>query len=152
VKVWFAFLLFAGIATAGSAHAYAQRLYPAQGPLATVPSPQVFTARMHGSTTGQITVTLANGEVFNGQWSTLVAFSTNTNPKKTTTGSPLQPNLASAWDAVYGQGFYLAKVLGESIGQALLTGNQGTVIQMEYFNNKEGAALDSKGNIYKMVW
>jgi hypothetical protein len=146
------FLLLAVFVILGSAHAYAQRLYPVQGPLATVPSPQEFTARMHGSTTGQITVTLANGETFNGQWSTLVAFSTNTNPKKAPTGSPLQPNLASAWDAVYGQGFYLAKVIGVGIGQSLLTGNQGTVVQLEYFNNKEGVALDSKGNIYKMVW
>ena len=151
MKLRLAFLLLAIFITAGSAAAHGQRVYPVQGPLSSQASPQVFSARMHGSTSGQITVTLANGEVFNGQWSTLIAFTANTNAKKSS-GTPLQPNLASAWDAVYGQGFYLAKVLGVGIGQSLLTGNQGTVVQMEFFNNKEGVALDSKGNIFKMVW
>ena len=151
MRVWIALFLLAVFIAAEAANAHGQRVYPVQGPLATVPSPQVFTARMHGSTTGQITLTLANGESFNGQWSTLIAFSANTIAKKSPS-APLQPNLASAWDAVYGQGFYLAKVLGVGIGQSLLTGNQGTVVQMEFFNNKEGVALDNRGNVYKMVW
>jgi len=30
---------------------------------------------------------------------------------------PPQPNLAFAWDAVYGQGFFVAKILGKKFGQ-----------------------------------
>jgi hypothetical protein len=68
-----------------------------------------------------------------------------------------QPNLAFAWDVVYGQGYFLAHVLGTRLRQAIVTGDMGTVLQVECqftdghsaFN---GVAVDSKGNIYKVAW
>jgi hypothetical protein len=74
---------------------------------------------------------------------------------------PPQPNLAFAWDAVYGRGYFAAHVLGGKIWQGIFTGNQGTVLQVEILDGQHGAAVldgqhgaavDNKGNIYKVVW
>jgi hypothetical protein len=72
----------------------------------------------------------------------------------TPSGAPValpQPNLAAAWDAIYGQGFYLAHVLGNQLGRANLTGSAGTAIQVEVFNAR-GIAVDNKGDVYKLVF
>jgi hypothetical protein len=68
-----------------------------------------------------------------------------------------QPNLAFAWDAIYGQGFFLAQILGNQIKQVVAKGDQGTVIQVECLpaggpNSLNGVAVDSKGNLYKVVF
>lgn len=63
-----------------------------------------------------------------------------------------QPNLAFAWDEVYGQGFFVAHILGKQIGQGIFTGKQGTVLQLESLDGRNGVAVDNKGNIYKVVW
>ncbi|MGB6803488.1 MAG: hypothetical protein WBE31_14575, partial [Candidatus Sulfotelmatobacter sp.] len=63
-----------------------------------------------------------------------------------------QPNLAFAWDAVYGEGFFVAHILGNEFGQGVFTGNQGTVLQVETLDGRNGVAVDNKGNTYKMVW
>jgi hypothetical protein len=63
-----------------------------------------------------------------------------------------QPNLAFAWDAVYGEGFFVAHILGNKFGQGVFTGNQGTVLQVESLDGRNGVAVDNKGNTYKMVW
>jgi hypothetical protein len=70
----------------------------------------------------------------------------------------------AAWDTVYGQGYYLAHVLGEGqYGRATMTGNQGTSLQVEIHSSvsrqgsemqtsqPKGVAKDSKGNLYKVV-
>jgi len=67
-------------------------------------------------------------------------------------GFPPKPNLAFAWDAVYGQGYYVAKILGREFYQAVFQDNQGTVLQVESLNGEFGVAVDNKGNVYKMVW
>ena len=73
---------------------------------------------------------------------------------------PPQPNLAFAWDAVYGQGYYISSILGsENVGQATVTGDKGTVLQIEFHreqlgvpeDNHFGVAVDNRGNIYKVV-
>jgi len=73
---------------------------------------------------------------------------------------PPQPNLAFAWDAVYGQGYYVSTILGsQEVVQATATGDKGTVLQVEFHreqlgvpeDNHFGVAVDSKGNIYKAV-
>ena len=83
-------------------------------------------------------------------------------------GTPGQFSLASAWDTVYGQGFYTAHVLGTPLfAQTVLTGNQGSVLQVEMYRQEHGSdtdpnsvapldirgvAKDSKGNIYKLAF
>jgi hypothetical protein len=89
---------------------------------------------------------------------------TATFAKNETPGTPAsyppQPNLAFAWDLVYGQGYYVATILGsQNVGTAVATGDRGTVLQIEVHreqlgnpeDNHFGVAVDNKGNIYKVV-
>ncbi len=83
---------------------------------------------------------------------TVKASSLNTPIPGTTASYPPQPDLAFAWDAVYGQEYFTAQVLGRSLLQGVFIGSHGTVLQVESLNGKFGVAADNKGNLYKMVW
>jgi hypothetical protein len=154
---------------AGSLAAAGQRLYPVSGPAATQGPPAAFTAKMTGSgafekvkggSAGKITLNQINGESFHGTWTTATASFANMKVPGTPGSYAPQPNLAFAWDAVYGQGYYVANILGnQRLGQAITTGSQGTTLQIEFtadhlgapVDDKFGVAIDSKGNIYKVV-
>jgi len=132
--------------------ALGQQLYPVQGPAtAKVPPPRI-TASPHGSYSGKISVVEEGGESFQGKWSSTVASFANVKAAGSPASFPPQPNLAFAWDAVFGQGYFVASVLGYGIGQATLTGDHGTVLQLEFLNARFGVAADDEGNIYKMAW
>jgi hypothetical protein len=71
--------------------------------------------------------------------------------------------MASEWDMVYGQGFYVAHVLGARLyARAEITGNRGTVLHAELYKpdkieqqdiaSIKGVAKDDKGNIYKIAF
>jgi len=96
--------------------------------------------------------TLTNGEVLPGKCAEMKASSVNTKTPGTPESYPPQPNLAFAWDAVYGQGYFAAHILGGKIWQGIFTGNQGTVLQVEILDQQHGAAVDNKRNVYKVVW
>ncbi|MGA2633467.1 MAG: hypothetical protein ABSF16_04470 [Terracidiphilus sp.] len=132
--------------------AFGQTLYPVQGPLTAQSPPPIFTARFTGGNSGKLSMVRANGELLTGKWSRVTAAFVNNKTPGTADSYPPQPNLAFAWDAIYGQGYFLANVLGVEIGAATGTGNQGTVLQAEFFPGRFGVAIDNKGNIYKMVW
>lgn len=143
----------------GSAPAHGQKLYPIQGPLASQPTPPVFSGQIRGpmfSVGGMPTLlkswTLSNGEVLKGKCATVKASSLNTKTPGAPDSYPPQPNLAFAWDAVYGQGYFAAHILGKKIWQGVFTGDQGTVLQVEILDEFHGAAVDNKGNVYKEVW
>jgi hypothetical protein len=142
---------------AGSAPAFAETLYPVQGPLAAQAPPPVMKAAFHGTSSGNFTLVQANGETFQAKWTSVTpSFVNNKTPENPASYLP-QPNLAFAWDTVYGQGFFLAQVVGTRIRQVVATGNQGTVIQVEcLFGDARaglnGVAVDSKGNVYKVIW
>jgi hypothetical protein len=146
----------------GSVAGFGQRLYPVQGPAATQAVPPAFTARLTDiyKKSGKISLVQVNGESFQGTWTIVTATFVNARMPGTSASYPPQPNLAFAWDAVYGQGYYVASILGsESIGQAVATGDKGTILQVEFHreqlgvpeDNHFGVAVDNKGNIYKMV-
>ena len=71
--------------------------------------------------------------------------------------------MPSAWDTVYGQGYYVSHVLGARLyAQAVATGNKGTVLNVEMYKAAnehdvipadavKGVAKDNKDNIYKLV-
>jgi hypothetical protein len=148
-------LFFCLIAT--SADAVGQKLYPVQGPLAEQKPQPVFTGQVRHPivSVGSMFMLLkswkvADGEVLQGKPKTVKATSIDTPPAGAS--DPPQPNLAYAWDAVYGQGFYVKHILGNKIGQGVFTGGQGTVLQVESLDGRTGVALDNKRNIYKMVW
>jgi hypothetical protein len=149
-------MISGGVATFG------QRLYPVQGPAATQTDPPLFTAKVTNylGKSGIITLVQVNGESFRGPWSIVTATYYNDKTPGTPASYPPQPNLAFAWDAVYGEGYYVSTILGsENVGQAVATGDKGTVLQIEFHreqlgvpeDNHFGVAVDNKGNIYKVV-
>ena len=153
-------LVLLGVCLISGCYRYVH-LYPIQGPLALqAPSP-IFTAKMTGAfNSGNLTLTLANGEAFSGPWKAISVKDRMQNAASSTPSFSLAP----AWDTVYGHGFYTAHVLGTPLfAQASLTGTQGTVLQAEMYRQDHGAdtaapfdirgvAKDGKGNIYKMVF
>jgi hypothetical protein len=143
---------------AGSGSVFAQKLYPVQGPLAAQTPQPVFSGQIRRPMFGAGPVflllkswTVANGEVLQGKPKTVTASSLNPAPEAGAISLP-QPNLAFAWDAVYGEGFFVAHILGKKFGQGVFTGSQGTVLQVETLDGRNGVAVDNKGNTYKMVW
>jgi hypothetical protein len=143
---------------AGSDSAFAQKLYPVQGPLAAQTPQPVFSGHIRRPMFGPAAVflllkswTVANGEELQGKPKTVQASSVNPTPATGTISFP-QSNLAFAWDAVYGEGFFVAHILGKKFGQGVFTGSQGTVLQVESLDGRNGVAVDNKGNMYKMVW
>jgi hypothetical protein len=136
--------------------AFGQKLYPVQGPLATQTPQPVFLGQIRHPifAVGPAFLllkswTLSNGEVVEGKPRSVKATS---NKPESTADAPPQPNLAFAWDAVYGDGFFVSKILGNKIGQGIFKGSQGTILQVETLDGEKGVAADNKGNIYKMVW
>jgi hypothetical protein len=134
---------------AAAAPAFAINLYPVQGPAATLAEPPPFTGKLTGS---KVILSQAGGESFQGKYKlVMMSFAYDKGPGSPASFPP-QPNLAYAWDAVYGQGYFVAKLLGLRIEQAVLTGDRGSILQVEFLNQGKAVAVDSKGNIYKVVW
>jgi len=138
---------------------FGQKLYPVQGPLTSQTPLPVFSGHLRHSIVsfGPLFLllkswTVANGEVLQGKITSVKASSVNTPPLGGGARNPPQPNLAFAWDAVYGEGFFVAHILGNKFGQGVFTGSQGTILQVESLDGQTGVAVDNKGNIYKMVW
>ncbi len=141
--------------------AFGQKLYPVQGPLASQTPPQVFSVKVQKRLFGAGTPTkyiktwiVAGGEEVNGKFVGVTANLLNAKTPGAADSYPPQPNLAFAWDAVYGQGFFAAHILGKKMWQGTFTGDKGTVLQIELQNDNDlrGVAVDNKGNLYKEVW
>lgn len=134
-------------------------LYPVRGPV-TAETPvregQIrFTAHVtltpvyfSASKAGKIAATLGDGEICKGGWRLLP--------------TPADNPVAADWDEVYGQGFYVAHVLGaRQYVQAELTGGQGTTLHVELYWPEtgdrdqappgRGVATDNHGNVYKVA-
>ncbi|HKW88681.1 MAG TPA: hypothetical protein VJN21_07985 [Candidatus Acidoferrales bacterium] len=99
-------------------------------------------------TTGTATVRVNDGEVCKGQWRQV----------QTSADNPM----ASVWDEIYGQGYYVAHVLGETLyAEAVLKGNRGTTLTVEMYRPTSGdadritpirgIAKDNHGNIFKVA-
>jgi hypothetical protein len=141
----------------GFANANGETLYPVQGPAAAQAPPPVMTAKFSGANSGKFTLVQAHGESFQGQWAFVTPSFVSTKTPQDPAAYLPQPNLAFAWDAVYGQGYFLAQVIGTRIRQVVATGDHGTVIQVEclygdFHAGFNGVAFDSKGNLYKVVF
>lgn len=146
---------------------FGQNLYPIQGPLAAqVPTP-VFKGQIRRPmfSAGPPFLllkswTLTNGEVVTLQGKVTVAKASPPNIKALGDRSsyPPQPNLAFAWDAVYGEKYYVSRILGRNLYQAVFIDKLGTVLQAESLGYRfgvptgDGVAVDNNGNIYKIVW
>jgi len=162
MRTKFALALLVLFIILGSVAAIGQRLYPVMGPAAAQAPPPPFNVRLSNYTgkSGTITLKVAGGETFNGTWTIVTATYVNAKTPGDPASYPPQPNLAFAWDAVYGPGYYVATILGsQEVGEATATGDRGTVLQIEFHreqlgvpeDNHFGVAVDNKGNVYKVV-
>jgi hypothetical protein len=123
-------------------------MYPVSGPVAAKTPPPVFRAKISANMaakSGAFSTTLENGERFDGRW-------------KLGTPGPADPSsptdLSVTWDSVFGQGYYVAHVLGNrTCGGATITGSAGTVLQLQLCggDGQKAVAKDSHGNVYKMT-
>ena len=123
-------------------------LYPIQGPLASQTPLPVLPLTLSGVfNSGSLNVTLQGGETCKGAWNQVHQ------------DDPSGNKMAAQWDAVYGQGFFVANVLGNPVfARAALTCTQGSTVNVEIYDPKPGnvfaavgIAQDSKGNLYKLT-
>ena len=114
------------------------QLYPLQGPLATQKPPPVYKVKIETEST--MSATRAKGDVCKGPWS-------NVAPE-----DPTSRAMSTDWDLVYGNGYFLAKVLGNAtFSRAVLTCPNGTTLNLE-FNSDKGVAKDDKGDVFKLTF
>jgi hypothetical protein len=142
-------------------------LYPIQGPLASSAPQSIYSfsytfpgsPKSERGQSGDLSMSLSNGEVFRGQWKMNYQKQTSRGAAATMQASS---SMIPAWDTVYGQGFYVAHILGNKpyFMHATLTGDKGTTLQIEWYEpdfsgttiqGTNGIAEDGNGNIYKLV-
>jgi hypothetical protein len=157
MKARFVLILLSICMICGYAAAFGETLYPVRGPLAAQAPPPVITAKFSGTNSGKFTLSQPGGESFQGKWTFVVPSFVNTRTPQDPGAYLPQPNLAFAWDAIYGPGYFLATIVGTRVRQVVAKGDRGTVIQVEcLFSDPHagynGVAVDSKGNVYKVVW
>jgi hypothetical protein len=125
-------------------------LYPVQGSLASQTPVPVYQFTINGvGNSGTMSTTLPGGEVCRGNWA------------RVQQNDPSASKFSADWDRVYGEGFFVANVLGNSaIVRAVLVGNNGTTLNVEFHaltpgeptNNVKGIAVDNNGNIFKLTF
>ena len=124
-------------------------LYPVQGPMAQIKPIPVIKARVSGimGNTGGISLVLPDGEKCDGKWSSAAGSSVNVGTV----------NLFSQYGSVFGTGFSVSNNPGVNRGEAIIIGEKGTVIEVEFYTgsgtaNGFGLAKDNRGNIYKVLF
>ena len=156
MKVKLCFLLLGISILLGCSHQY--HFYPVQGPLSAQTPLPVLVAKLTGVIrSGSISLVLSDGEVCKGRWAEVPRVKV---PKGANTATAPEANgMSSEWDTVYGSGFYVSHVLGARNAQGVVSGDRGTVLNVELYAMPEGdktfiikgVAKDNKGNIYKVV-
>jgi hypothetical protein len=132
-------------------------LYPINGPLSKMQPLPVLTATADGimGNTGNISLTLPDGEFCKGRWSSIAPMDVNYSTALAT--STTTNGMSSVWATVYGSGFSVNNLAGVNKGEAVLVGDKGTVIQVEFYTgsgtaNGAGVAKDNKGNFFKVLF
>jgi hypothetical protein len=122
-------------------------LYPVAGPLSTQTPLPIFDITLSQVQTQAVVATLQNGEVCQGVRTQILQ------------NDPSANRMSAQWDLVYGQGFFVANVLGsKSLYRADLTGTSGTTLSVEFYLHNaqnmataKGIAQDNRGNVYKLT-
>lgn len=141
------------------------RFYPVQGPLAEKTPAPIYVGKITGAFySGSMSVTGDQGEVFNGRWEAVRQPSKSTNTPQT---PPTDAEMAPLWDSIYGDGFYVAHVLGTRLyGRGSLKASNGDTLKVEFYRPEEknstdpnvihgsikGVGKDDKGNVYKITF
>ena len=146
-----------------SCHATA-RFYPVQGPLAEQTPPPVYVGKLSGAFySGTMTVTGNQGTVFSGRWETVRQPAKSTEAPQTAASDT---EMATLWDSIYGNGFYVANVLGTRLyGRGSLKAGNGDTLKVEFYRPEKatndanairgsikGVGRDDKGNVYKITF
>jgi len=113
-----------------SCHATA-RFYPVQGPLAEQTPPPVYVGKISGAFySGNMTVTGNQGEIFSGRWEAVRQPAKSTDAPKI---SPSNAEMSVLSDSLYGNGFYVANVLGTRLyGRGSLKASSGKVYKIKF--------------------
>ncbi|MFH1519996.1 MAG: hypothetical protein ABIE75_05470 [Candidatus Omnitrophota bacterium] len=132
-------------------------MYPVEGPLSKQTPLPVLKAKVDGimGNSGNISLVMPDGEMCSGRWSSIAPTSTSFS---TTSGTgSVTSGLSSAWATVYGSGFVTQNTPGVNKGEAMLVGDKGIVIQVEFYTgsgtaNGTGVAKDNQGNVFKVLF
>ena len=135
-------------------------MVPVEGPLSNMTPIPVIRPHVDGKSgnTGNISLTMPDGEKCRGRWSSAVGAGVSF-----ATGS-----LISTYGNIYGTGISTGH--GQNLGQAIVTCERDTIIQVEFvtdegtangFGNEFvtgeetakgfGFAKDNKGNVYRLI-
>lgn len=120
-------------------------LFPVEGPLSSQIPVSVITATAENVTSygGKLFLTMPDGEKCNGRWSSSGGV----------TGSQNNYSLL----ITYGEKLNLSPRGNEERGYAMLLGDRGTTIDIEFLTGVGtghgfGVAKDNKGNVYKVIF
>lgn len=94
---------------------------------------------------------MPDGEEGKGRWAVVAPQSTSA------TTSLYTGNMHSIWASVYGTSFTTQNLAGVNRGEAMVIGNKGRIIEVEFFVGSGtasgyGVAKDNKGNVYKLIF
>jgi hypothetical protein len=130
--------------------------YPIAGPISTQLPIPVIKAKASGITgnSGGISLKMPDGEVLKGTWSSIAPKHVNSSHIAM---SGVGTGLTTVWTQVYGSGYTVGNVPGTNRGEAMLVGERGTTMQVEFYTgsgtaNGNGVAKDNKGNMYKVIF
>jgi hypothetical protein len=132
-------------------------LYPVAGPLSKIQPTPVLIATADGinGNAGNMSLTLPDGEQFKGKWSSIAP--TSVGYSGVSASGSATSGMTYAWSTVYDSEFSVSNPPGVNKGEAMIVGNRGTVMQVEFYigsgtANGTGVAKDNKGNIYKVLF
>lgn len=124
-------------------------MYPVKGPYADLETKPVIVATAHDvqNNTGAFEVTMPDGEKCHGKWSSAAGV------MHTTTTSTLW----TKYGPITGLGSSITNVPGVNRGQAMSFCSSGKSLEAEFLTgsgtaNGYGVAVDSDGNIYKLLF
>jgi len=123
--------------------------YPIQGPLSEQKPIPVLVANVDGimGNTGNINLTMPDGEICKGKWSSAAGMQVSVGTV----------NLFSQYGSALGTGYSVTNAAGVNRGEAILIGERGTQIEVEFYTGSGtasgyGLAKDNHGNIYKLLF
>ena len=132
------------------------KFYPVPTGTNASTSAAILQGNLSGLMSGTVSVVLVSGEICTGPWYPVDLNTDGTEPGRVKTLAA--KNLSSAWDEVYGPGYFKAHVLGTPrYVRALMIGDQGSQFQIEADRDEgehatlKGVAMDGKGNIFKVT-
>jgi hypothetical protein len=141
--------MIAMVLTSSCASSTTANLYPVDGPLSRSKTPVAITAKVGGITgnTGLFELTMANGAVCKGKWSSVAPTFVETS----------NVSLLTRYGSVIGSGTTSGNLAGANKGQAYAICNDGNTINAEFLTgsgtaNGYGVAVDKRGNVFKLIF